>query len=210
MKLSYKISFFAVLVLGLAYMEAMASSCTGSNAVVHSEADCLAGEFDNTAFNSNGTRYSIKKTCTYGGTVGVRVDMESGSDVFMSTNSSGWTTTATDGQQTSEIYCCLDREGGFCDGLSDHLTDAYCNTEFSSSPAITSLSSSCTVSSATADLTDEECDLSASCSYTDTNNRTRSITSNLSISWTRVRADVYACNGTLQDGSSCETPGFGE
>lgn len=195
----------AVLVLTLASVEATASSCTGSNAVAPADAACLEASFSNAAYDGNGTRYSYRKTCTYAGTIGIRIDMESGDDVFVSTSSSSWTTVGVEGRQTNAIYCCLDREGGFCNGLSDLLTDSYCSAEFGRSPALTSLSSSCTSTSATADVGDEECDLSASCSIDN-----RSISSSLSIAWTRVRNDVYACEGVLNDGTCPPRSGFGE
>lgn len=196
-----RISFFAVLALVLIHVEATASSCTGSNAVAHDSAACLEASWNHNAYGGTGSHYSLWKRCNLPGRVGVRLDMESGSDRFAATYRTVdiRTSYSQRDQHISNIYCCLDREGGFCNGLGDLLTNAYCSTEFNASQAVTT--AGCTANSATADVTDAECDLSATCSYTDSSNTTRSVTSSLSIGWQAVRDSVHACDGTLQSGA---------
>lgn len=190
---------FVALALVLASVEVSAASCTGSTAIAQDAAPCLKAKWNNDAFNGNGSQFFYQNLCSGLGKVSVRIDMETGSDIFDTTTGGGWTTRARNGHFVSEIYCCLDRGIGLCNGLSDLLTDSYCDTQLRDSPAFTG--NSCTVSSATADVSDKECDLSTSCVHEGTDGTTASVSSSLSIGWKRVSDDVYACDGALHDGT---------
>ncbi len=116
-----------VAVAGAAY----AASCSGSNRVFHSNAECLHGWWDNNEWPKDST-FGVQGSCSDWGTVVAKIELVGAMDRTWHLNNDN-KRRGSSSSRVNGIHCCKD-VGDLCNH-DDMMTPDNCKSQFEDSPA---------------------------------------------------------------------------
>ena len=185
MKTRYPILGLLAFILIVAVAGAAYASCTGSNRVARSNAECLSGWWDNNNWPSNST-FGARNLCPDWGKVVAKVDIKNAGDKTWYL-SGGNARRGSTSHTVRNIYCCQDLGDKMCN-KADRVSVDSCKTQFEKSDAA---DGDCDLNG---DPTVDEthCAFNLTCTYTDTNEVEHERTSTYGVPWSRAD-DVEFC-----------------